>query len=241
MKDCGWKFFLFFVCLPVRVASFSTESPPVPSSIASVDPTIAIPERFVDFADDYFMGKGKPQQGRVKNYCWVDQHFSNCSSSTGFSLISWNILAQSLYERSAKNGESPLSWETRLDWILHTLRDANADIICLQEVEDYDVFQEDLLPELQRCGYQGVVQGDETGFVREIKRRKAKGERAHRVATFWRDDLFEAIPILTPTGAECHMARGRTLTSLLQTKHSDAPTAILAVVNCHLEGKRKHN
>ena len=59
--------------LPLLVFCFSSVQ--VPSSIASVDPTIAIPERFVEFADDYFRSLGRSDSdagigidGRVKVY-----------------------------------------------------------------------------------------------------------------------------------------------------------------------------
>jgi len=103
-------------------------------------------------------------------------------------------------------------------------------------------------------------------LVVEIKRRKNKSVRAHAVATFWKTNRFEAHPgfqqqqqqqqnekkkkktkkaaaTTTPTFSFAHMARGRTLTSLLRQKqqHDNDKTTIMndataAIMNCHLEG-----
>ena len=240
----------------VVVSLSASTQPKMPPSIAiNVDPTIAIPERFVEFADDYF-SNSKHQQSGSQNignpYRWVDDFTEsnpNPNPRRPFSLLSWNILAQSLYEKGPKGKTIIIPWEQRLDWILKTIIQANADIVCLQEVQDFDtVFLNDIMPTLQKHGYRGVIQGGPG--VREIKRRKGKGDRTHFVATFWKDDLFEEALILPPTSQQkksnestmAHMARGRTLTSLLKTKESEdnsgtTPIAVLAVVNCHLEGK----
>lgn len=163
-----------------------------------------------------------------------------------YSLLSWNILSQDLYATSTVqklfNANNNLqvykfSWNQRLGWILDTLSDANADIVCLQEVE-FELFQRDLLPAMQQLGYDGAVQGGEN--VNDIKRRKGKGERAHAVATFWKTDRFEPVDVTHLDTMECALlARGRTMTSILQEtkqQQQQGSSCILAVINCHLEG-----
>ena len=166
-----------------------------------------------------------------------------------FSIVSWNILSQKLYDinavqkyavsapttsgSSSANFRFRFSWEQRINWIVDTLADANPDIVCLQEVE-LPQFQQDLLPRMRQHGYDGAVQGGGDG-VQEIKRRKGKGDRAHVVATLWKSSRFRPV--------HDHLARGRTLTSILQQKANISVKEgrenygpILAVINCHLEG-----
>ena len=207
-----------------------------------------------------------------------------------FSLLSWNILVQSLYEKQKDDQHMRqqtlrqdylpsipkviFDWSQRLDWIMEHICKANSDVVCLQEVEE-DKFYTDLLPKMQQLGYDGVVQGDVTQ-CHEIKRRKGKGVRAHVVATFWKYERFvpyevfyasaEANPNPNSKNDEgnfpaAHMARGRTMTTLLQDisalmededdedscstevmaddkqpQNIQPHVPILAVINCHLEG-----
>ena len=165
-----------------------------------------------------------------------------------FSLLSWNILSQELYEQSQsgttttttsssssslpknKNKQTySYSWNQRLRWILETILEASADVVCLQEVQ-FHLFYQDLLPALQQHGYDGCVQGDPS--VREISRRKGKGTRRHVVATFWKTKRFQPVMVTESSSHHqnkndhppppeqfqyyAHMARGRTLTCVLQ-------------------------
>lgn len=73
-------------------------------------------------------------------------------------FLSWNITAQSLYEKGQLfSKQDVIPWSLRLEWILQRLQTSNADIICLQEVEDEEVFARDLLLAMQSWGYQGVL------------------------------------------------------------------------------------
>eukprot|EP00980_Cylindrotheca_fusiformis_P007452 scaffold1537_cov108-Cylindrotheca_fusiformis.AAC.11 len=235
---------------------FLSYSPP--SSMANAGGTV--PELVLDYAEQYSSKHGRkginvPKYNNDSPFFWADQlgknaskaildryqrTFSAVSISKGenpFSLLTWNVLSQKLYDISILNKCAAnlqvykFSWEERLGWILDTLSTADADVVCLQEVEDQS-FHRDLLPAMQQLGYDGAVQGGEN--VKEVKRRKGKGSRAHVVATFWKTDRFETIDMSTFKKVESAlMARGRTLTSLLQDKTC---SAIVAVINCHLEG-----
>lgn len=208
-----------------------------------------LPKVVMDHTDEQLLHHGNLQPAKDKDpFFWTDCLGQKANSAmmerqsrlfpdtqSPFSLLSWNILSQKLYDvnmvhKYANNIQVyKFSWEQRLEWILDTLIQADADVVCLQEVE-YSQYFVDLLPALQKHGYQGVVQGEPA--VKEIKRRKGKGSRAHVVATFWKSRRFQPINV-TSDEMSPHMARGRTLTSILQDKKSGP---ILAVVNCHLEG-----
>ena len=219
----------------------------------SANSSMALLERYVSF-HNFNDDTSDAYDGAQHHYRQKTRQdpFSLLSSSSGatssvstirnpFSIVSWNILSQKLYDintvqkyaTSNANFKYRFSWEQRLDWIIQTLVETNPDIICLQEVQ-LEQFKTDLLPRMQQYGYDGAVQGGGEG-VQEIKRRKGKGDRAHVVATFWNSARFQPI--------HDHLARGRTLTSVLQQKTSgstddefsnDGPS--LAVINCHLEG-----
>jgi mRNA deadenylase 3'-5' endonuclease subunit Ccr4 len=170
--------------------------------------------------------------------------FQGTNTQNPFSLLSWNILSQNLYDISivqkcaANLKVYKFSWEQRFNWILETLSKADADVVCLQEVE-LDLFQKDLLPAMRQRGYDGAVQGGEN--VKEIKRRKGKGQRAHVVATFWKTKRFIPVNMTlyqtdnnkNDAEGSALMARGRTLTTLLKEKKG---SPILSIINCHLEG-----
>ena len=178
-----------------------------------------------------------------------------------FSVLSWNILAQSLYESQYKrkritqvalstspstiaNQQSlstssphPHPWKKRVKRIIEILAHSNADIICLQECE-LQSFKEDVAPALSNFGYDGIAQEDNRPIMptrlKEVS--KHRGARNHICATFWKKDKFE------PVGNAS--VRTRTLTTILREKVSNAdgekknvlaiPT--VAVINVHLEG-----
>jgi len=171
-----------------------------------------------------------------------DQWHGEMGSSTAdlpntrpFSLLSWNILAQSLYK-------NPLySWDVRFKRIMDIISDASPTIVCLQEVESYESFLSDFLPAMQALGYDGTAQGHTD--VREIKRRAGKIDRRHLTATFWKADHLQPVNVTDSNGVEYpHMARGRSLTCTLQDISGDmnnseaASGPFLSVINCHLEG-----
>lgn len=247
----------------------ASQSPP--PSIANVGGTV--PERVVvefESSDGSSGGGGGryDRNRRGESFVWVDRldreacrlasdqwhrhrnsppmtDTSSTVSTRPFSLLSWNILSQPLYR------DALFSWEERLEWILHTISDADSDVVCLQEVESYDTYLSDLLPAMHEFGYDGTVQGH--ADCRDIKRRAGKGDRRHLVATFWKRRRFRPVNVTDSNGVGfAHMARGRTLTCNLQDvsgeeegadtdsdMNTDKATVVgpcLAVVNCHLEG-----
>jgi len=197
--------------------------------------------------------------------CLGNQHGSESppSSSTAprpFSVLSWNILAQTLYESqyqrrriqqvalssstqpqlpSLSSSPHPHPWPKRVKRIIEILSHSNSDIICLQECE-LQSFKDDLAPALSKFGYDGIVQEDDRPDkpfpLKESS--KHRDARNHIVATFYKRSKFS---IITAN------VRTRTLTTVLRLKREDAnmdvdddeenkATPTVAVVNVHLEG-----
>lgn len=175
-----------------------------------------------------------------------------------FSVLSWNILAQSLYEAqyqrrriqqvatsglsapvipSLTSNSHPHPWPKRLKRIIEMLSHANSDVVCLQECE-LQTFKYDLAPALSKLGYDGIAQEDDRpdrpARMKEVT--KHRYPRNHIVATFWKKDKFQ------PVGET--LVRTRTMTTVLRLKENSgdagdggggaAPT--VAVINVHLEG-----
>ena len=104
-----------------------------------------------------------------------------------FSILSWNILAQSLYEAQYQrrriaqvalssgdiNSSSqqqqlltptssphPHPWPKRIKRILQIIQHSQSDIICLQECELHS-YKSDIVPALHTMGYDGIAQEDD--------------------------------------------------------------------------------
>lgn len=77
------------------------------------------------------------------------------NAAASFSVLQWNTLADGL----AQHGEfieappQALCWSSRSSLLLQELQQANADIVCLQEVNRFDDFFE---PQLSQMEYQGL-------------------------------------------------------------------------------------
>jgi len=184
----------------------------------------------------------------------------NPNAPRPFSVLSWNILAQTLYEAqyqrrkiqqvalssttqpqtlpSLTSSPHPHPWPKRLKRIIEILSHSNSDIICLQECEAQS-FKDDLVPALSKYGYDGIAQEDaRSDKPTSIKEKtKHRDPRNHIVATFWKRDKFE------PVGEA--LVRSRTMTTVLRLKGDTSlnggeeireATPNVAVVNVHLEG-----
>lgn len=155
-----------------------------------------------------------------------------------FSILSWNILAQTLYESHCESiGISHHPWPQRLRRIIQILSHADSDIMCLQECELHS-FHYDLLPALSDLGYDGVAQEDmridseKPTPLKEVT--KHRDPRNHIAATFWKRDKFEPV-------AKTYV-RTRSMTNVFRVKNTSGKSEFsptLAVINCHLEGNPK--
>lgn len=94
---------------------------------------------------------------------------SKKSEDMVFTLLSYNILAQGLLEDNPylyqHCREEVLQWPLRRQNLLSELREANADILCLQELQE-DHYEEDFRPELEKMGY-GCLYKQRTGDKRD--------------------------------------------------------------------------
>lgn len=93
---------------------------------------------------------------------------SDVASCTQLTVLSWNLLSPTLMDRHdnlyqhAKQAD--LRWTTRAPRIFEQLQAANADLVCLQEV-DADVWP-DVAAQMRLCGYAGIFKqrtGNEFG------------------------------------------------------------------------------
>ncbi|XP_030576674.1 protein angel homolog 2 isoform X2 [Archocentrus centrarchus] len=95
----------------------------------------------------------------------LQRHWESCSSDLhapgdtavfDFSVMSYNILSQQLLEDNAYLYQhcdpSVLPWEYRLHNLLAEIQQHNADILCLQEVQE-DHYENQIKPALQALGY----------------------------------------------------------------------------------------
>ncbi|KAL7464574.1 hypothetical protein ACHAXS_004912 [Conticribra weissflogii] len=112
------------------------------------------------------------QKDRHRREHHLEQERLEDLSQKPFSVLSWNILAQSLYESHyvtsseindhnlRRSGIHPHPWPKRLEIILKTLSHSQSDIICLQECELH-LFKSDLVPAMWELGYEGIAQEDD--------------------------------------------------------------------------------
>ncbi|KAH7941199.1 hypothetical protein HPB49_010906 [Dermacentor silvarum] len=86
-----------------------------------------------------------------------------------FTVLSYNVLAQGLLEDNPylyqHCHEEVLQWPLRRQNLLAELREANADILCLQELQQ-DHYELDFKPELEKMGY-GCLYKQRTGDKRD--------------------------------------------------------------------------
>ena len=146
------------------------------------------------------------------------------TDGAGFSVMSWNILAdhfvldgRAVYTYAGRFAE----WSYRRPLQLQILRDSNADIICLQEVE-FTHFDDILVAFFREIGYQGVMQNNG----------KRSPNHCTGNATFYRAAKFEL-------AWEEH--RSRALAVGLYLRGDSQPAKVLALANVHLEALIQHH
>jgi len=143
----------------------------------------------------------------------------------GFSILSWNILAD-MFVTQTRNPEmyrhcdpGALPWAYRSKRIFRHLKRSNADIICLQEVEQ-KAFDGDLGAALRAKGYVGQIDCNQKKTPDGIVILPG-------TATFYKKNMFELA------------WRERSYRSLvigLKIKRGIEAGNVVAVVNSHLEG-----
>jgi len=170
------------------------------------------------------------------NECLEAHPLNSNQQPKPFSVLSWNILAQQLYESQYKRkritqvalGQSiddnqpqlspsftstsqvhPHPWPKRVKRIIEIILHSKSDIICLQECE-LQSFKGDIAPILSTHGYDGIAQEDDRDIkptsIHEVS--KHRGARNHIVATFWKRNKFRPV--------SSTLVRTRTLTTFLR-------------------------
>jgi len=137
------------------------------------------------------------------------------SGPLDFTLLSWNCLMKGfghMYHWQPLVKKQDLVWENRQPLIIETLKKSNADILCLQEIENPG-FDTDFAPHLS-SRYDFVVQ----------KPKKSKGGHTMYMAICWNREKFEKT-------FENH--RSRTLVLGLLHRASGKR---LMLINAHFEG-----
>lgn len=113
-----------------------------------------------------------------KSRYWLPTDLGQLHSGSGtsssrkdlvFTVLSYNVLAQGLLEDNPylyqHCREEVLQWPLRRQNLLAELREANADILCLQELQQ-DHYELDFKPELEKMGY-GCLYKQRTGDKRD--------------------------------------------------------------------------
>ncbi|XP_070705797.1 protein angel homolog 2 [Pempheris klunzingeri] len=153
------------------------------------------------------------------------------SAAFDFSVMTYNILSQELLQDNAylyrHCNPSVLPWEYRLPNLLAEIQQYNADIVCLQEVQE-DHYENQIKPALQALGYQC-----------EYKRRT--GRKPDGCAVIFkasRLSLLSSNPIEFFRPGDALLDRDNVgLVVLLQPNDTAAPSdpsAFICVANTHL-------
>ncbi|XP_036943188.1 protein angel homolog 2 isoform X3 [Acanthopagrus latus] len=145
--------------LPSRPSSTTRPSNPNPWQVAGTNsqpppPGTCPPGRQ---QDDVKQSKSLQRHWESLPVCGTDIHPPGVSKAFDFSVMSYNILSQELLQDNAylyrHCHPSVLQWDCRLPNLLAEIQQHNADILCLQEVQE-DHYINQIKPSLQALGYQ---------------------------------------------------------------------------------------
>lgn len=116
-----------------------------------------------------------------------DKLIGHPPNSLKFTVLSYNVLAQHLLEEHTylyKNVDpDALDWNSRSHRILREVKDAKADVLCLQEVQS-DHFDSFFVPNLKRLGFTGIY-------------KKRTGDKTDGCAIFYRTNKFNLIDTIS--------------------------------------------
>ncbi|KAG7231384.1 hypothetical protein INR49_008209 [Caranx melampygus] len=148
-----------------------------------------------------------------------------------FSVVSYNILSQELLQDNSylyrHCDPAVLSWEHRLPNLLSEVQQLDADILCLQEVQE-DHYQDQIRPALQRLGYQ-------------CEYKKRTGNKPDGCAIIFKSSrlsLLSSNPVEFFRRGDALLDRDNVgLVLLLRPNHGPGrsdPSAFICVANTHL-------
>lgn len=117
---------------------------------------------------------------------------------TTLSVVQYNVLAEALSNPvmcpDAGFSSMPpehMSWAHRGRLVIQKIKDANADLVCLQEVDHY---YDSVEPALREVGYLGIYREDEWSPCRG----KSDGTLKDGVAIFYKRDTLELVGVHAP-------------------------------------------
>ncbi|XP_073349590.1 protein angel homolog 2 isoform X2 [Pagrus major] len=145
--------------LPSRPCSTTPPSNPNPWQVARTNSQPPPPGTCpaVRQQEDIKQGKSLQRYWEALPGCSTDIQPPGDSTAFDFSVMSYNILSQELLQDNAylyrHCHPSVLQWNRRLPNLLAEIQQHNADILCLQEVQE-DHYENQIKPSLQALGYQ---------------------------------------------------------------------------------------
>lgn len=189
---------------------------------------------------------------------WNIEFRSHASDGLTFSVLSYNILAD-MYAKNVRTRwfcpRWALVWQYRGKNLLKEIIGYNADIICLQEVQD-DHFESLFEPELTKRGYSALYK-KKTNAIYSDDKYISEG-----CATFYRRDLFEEImkyeldfkdraKLLVDGSVEPELKRPAIINRLAKDnvalivilqarKHGYGPQSRICVVNTHVHAGNEY-
>lgn len=146
-------------------------------------------------------------------------------------VMQWNTLADGLAQHGdfLRVSGQHLEWKARGPRILKTVTEANADVVCLQEVNRYEDW---FLPHMQEMGYDGRF------CAKPASPCERYGYPVDGCALFYRTEYFEQ---LSPMRCICYaqLVKGSSQRQVLQVAHlkDKRVEKELFVVSTHLKAK----
>ena len=156
--------------------------------------------------------------------CYGREEWNQEQKSQLLSLVSWNVLSDTWWNKEKAEGEYSHTepqqgeWSYRLSLILQWIDHLNPNILALQEI-DYRKF-DDLLQELAKRGYNGKMQ----------KPKKKAEKQPCGVATFWKADKFLFVKEASFSRTQCVV--------LAWSCENDTQ---LCITNVHLESSQNQS
>ena len=119
---------------------------------------------------------------QVSDALWKDYITGTppAGSSSSFSVMSWHTLSQSSAHNAASIPDKILNWESRKHRLLAEVKGCCPDILCLQDVDNYEEFWQ---PALSSNGWDSIF----------VQRTSAIRPRAEGVVIAWARDYFQLI------------------------------------------------
>ena len=162
---------------------------------------------------------------------WQKEQQQHQASTNHLSILSWNILSDTWYQKSKSEGEythvddAVGEWSYRFQLLIKEwITPMQPDIVAFQEV-DYDKFEVDVLPTLRSLGYDGKMQNP---------KKKAKTQPCG-VATFWKQsNKFDFVTEKSSSRTQCVVLNFNGIDEKQQCQQQEQ----ICIANVHLESSQ---